>query len=401
MDLIHAAIPVFFTCIGLEIGWNWWRHKKLYHYQDSINNLACGSLQQIFEIFAKGAIMTTYVWAYESGRLWNVPMTAWWAWAAALLLHDLVFYWFHRASHRINLLWIGHVPHHQSEEFNLSVALRQGMFERIISWLFRVPMAFLGFPPLMTLMCAQIDEIYQFFVHSRLVPRLGIIENWLNTPSNHRVHHGKNPIYIDKNYGGILIVWDRLFGTYEPETETPVYGTVTPLASWNPLWANLKLPWALLQKTAKLSGWSDRLQLWWRPPGWSPEQPVIHVPQPDPDQKYRLPVPKALMVLVLLQFGVTLWSATVFLETPGLSLAMQALWALLLTMGFLAIGAVLEHKLWCWGPLLLLVLALPLLFIGWLPTHPSLWGLLGSGGLGLLVMWMIPPPALQPSEIGL
>lgn len=392
MDLIHAAIPVFFTCIALEIGWNWWKHKNLYHYQDSINNLACGSLQQIFEIFAKGAIMATYVWAYESGRLWDIPMTAWWAWAVALLLHDLVFYWFHRASHRINLLWIGHVPHHQSEEFNLTVALRQGMFERIFSWLFRVPMAFLGFSPLMALMCAQIDEIYQFFVHTRLVGRLGFLENWLNTPSNHRVHHGKNPIYIDKNYGGILILWDRLFGTYEPETETPVYGTVSPLASWNPLWANLKLPWGLLKKTVVLERLSTGLQSWFRPPGWSPEHPIITIPQPDPEQKYRVTVAKPLVALALFQFGLTLWSATVFLETPGLSGTMQALWALLLMLSFLAIGAVLEYKLWRWGPPLLLLLALPLLFTGWLPAHPSLWGLLGSGGIGLLLL------ALNPSE---
>lgn len=383
MELIHAAIPIFFTCIGLEIAWCVWRKQSFYHYQDSVNNLACGSLQQIFEIFTKGLIMAGYAWLYEHGRGWDIPITAWWAWALALIGCDFAYYWFHRASHRINLIWVGHAPHHQSEEYNLTVALRQGMFERIFSWLFRMPLALLGFPPLMVLACTQIDDIYQFFVHTRLVKRLGVIDNWLNTPSNHRVHHGKNPLYIDKNYGGILIIWDRLFGTYEPETETPVYGTVTPLASWNPLWANVKILWQTWQMALTLPHWRHRLHIWLKPPGWVPGQTAVLIPPPDA-YKYQVTLSRLPMALALVQFGVTLWSATVFLETGGLTPGGQITWAILLLAGFLGVGALIEQKKWRWGPQSLLVLALPCLGLGWLPAHLSLWSLFGSGGLSLV-----------------
>ena len=136
-------------------------------------------------------------------------------------------------------MWGSHIPHHQSEEYNLSVALRQGVFQGCFFWLFYLPLAFIGFPPALFILMASIDTLYQFWIHTRTIGKLGPLEWVLNTPSHHRVHHAKNPKYIDKNHAGILIIWDRLFGSFVPETEEPRYGIIKPLRSYNPLWINM------------------------------------------------------------------------------------------------------------------------------------------------------------------
>jgi hypothetical protein len=173
--------------------------------------------------------------------------------------------------------------HHQSEEYNFSVALRQSWFGQLTSWLFYVPLAIAGFPPAMFLVMTTLNTLYQFFIHTRLVGRLGPLEYVLNTPSHHRVHHGVNPRYVDRNYAGILIIWDRLFGTFEPEGDEPVYGLVKPLGSFNPLWANLHY-WAQMADVARRTRrLRDKLRAFVAPPEWRPADlggPVV-VPEPD------------------------------------------------------------------------------------------------------------------------
>ena len=157
-------------------------------------------------------------------------------------LDDFLYYWFHRLSHEINAFWAAHVVHHQSEEYNLAVALRQGTFQGVFSWVFYLPLAVLGFPPLVFLTVSSIDTLYQFWIHTRVIGRLGPLEWVLNTPSNHRVHHAKNPQYIDKNCGGALIIWDRMFGTYAAEVEPPVFGVLEmPTRPFNPFYLQLYL----------------------------------------------------------------------------------------------------------------------------------------------------------------
>jgi hypothetical protein len=185
----------------------------------------------------------------------------------------------------VALLWAAHGVHHQSEEYNLSTALRQTGTGWVASWLFYLPMALLGFPPLVFVVVGLIDLLYQFWVHTRLVGSLGWFDRWFCSPSNHRVHHAVNERYLDCNYGGIFMFWDRLFGSFVPEdapgegVEPIVYGTRKPLRSWNPLWANLEGYAALARVSAQAERWSDKLRVWWMPPGWRPADVVLRHPE--------------------------------------------------------------------------------------------------------------------------
>jgi sterol desaturase/sphingolipid hydroxylase (fatty acid hydroxylase superfamily) len=188
------------------------------------------------------------------------------AWTVAFLGVDLVYYWWHRASHRVNALWAAHIVHHQSEDYNLAVALRQAALTPLTHMPFSLPLALLGVPPLIAGTCGAISTLYQFWIHTETVGRLGPLEAVLNTPSHHRVHHARNPGYLDRNYGAILIVWDRVFGTFVAETERPHYGITTPLRSFNPLWAQLHYWVDLVGFSRAARSWRDRLAVWLEPP---------------------------------------------------------------------------------------------------------------------------------------
>ena len=245
VDYIVLAIPVFFALIGVELVVARCQGRSLYRLNDSVNDLSCGILQQLLGVALKTVLFAGYVWVYESHRLLEIPVESAAAWIACFFGVEFFYYWFHRKSHEINVFWAAHVVHHQSEEYNLAVALRQGAFQQGFSWIFYLPLALAGFPPVMFLALSSFNTLYQFWIHTRTIGRLGAFEWVFNTPSNHRVHHARNPKYIDRNHGGTLIIWDRLFGTYVAEEEEPVYGITTPLRSWNPVWANLHY-WAEL-----------------------------------------------------------------------------------------------------------------------------------------------------------
>lgn len=183
-------------------------------------------------VFVVGLAVTE---AFASTRL---PMT-WWSWVAAVLLADFLYYWMHRAEHRIRILWAYHSVHHSSPEFNLTTALRLAWIEGVFEWVFFAPMVLLGFDLVQTVGAIVIVVAYQGWIHTEKIGRLGPLEKILNTPSAHRVHHACNRQYLDKNYGGILIIWDRMFGTYEPEDEQPIYGITVPVGSSNPFWINI------------------------------------------------------------------------------------------------------------------------------------------------------------------
>ncbi|HET9132352.1 MAG TPA: sterol desaturase family protein, partial [Terriglobia bacterium] len=169
---------------------------------------------------------------------YKFPADAWWTWALLFFVDDFVYYWFHRISHESRFFWNFHVVHHSSEHFNLSVAGRQSWFSGVAHWMFYAPIMLLGFAPWMFALMHGLNLIYQFWIHTRFVRRLGWLELVFNTPSHHRVHHGVNEIYLDKNYAGALIIWDRMFGTFVVETETPRFGILKPVGSYNPVWIN-------------------------------------------------------------------------------------------------------------------------------------------------------------------
>jgi len=229
MDIITLSIPFFFALIGLELLVARVRKRPLYRLSDSISDLSCGILSQLAGILIALLTIAGYSWVQQRWSIQHVlPLPAWshspLAWVTVFLLDDLAYYWMHRSSHVVNLLWAGHVVHHSSEEFNLTVALRQSSLHGLMSWLFYLPIALLGVPVTMWLVCHALNLVYQFWIHTREVDRLGPLEWILNTPSHHRVHHASQGSYLDRNFGGVLIIWDRLFGSFAPELERPVYG---------------------------------------------------------------------------------------------------------------------------------------------------------------------------------
>lgn len=270
LNPIGVAVPFFFLLILIE--WLIARHQErpLYRFNDAMSDFACGMGDQLIGVAFKTVSLVAYTWTFQVGSLFELDAASPWTWVLGTLGVDLAYYAFHRFGHRVNWAWAAHSVHHQSEEYNLAVALRQPWFSQFFSWWFYIPLALLGVPPVVWLTSYSINLLYQFWIHTRLIGKLGPLEWVFNTPSHHRVHHGTNPAYIDKNYAGIFIIWDRLFGTFEVESETPLYGTLQPLRSWNPLVANVKPWWSLAQAARGMpTGW-DKLRVWWMPPGWHP-----------------------------------------------------------------------------------------------------------------------------------
>lgn len=270
MSYIVLAIPLFFLLIAIELLVVRWQGKDYYRLDDSLNDISCGIISQLVEVFAKTAIFAAYLHLYEHHRGWTFSDRAPVVYVLGFLGADFLYYWYHRLSHEVGFLWAAHVVHHQSEEYNLAVALRQGSVP--YSWIFYLPLALIGLPPTVFLTVSSANTLYQFWIHTRAIGRMGRLEGVLSTPSNHRVHHARNPKYIDRNYGGTLIVWDRLFGTYKEEEEEPVYGITTPLRSWNPVWANLSYWSTMVENARRTRRLADKLRFFWKPPGWRPEE---------------------------------------------------------------------------------------------------------------------------------
>jgi sterol desaturase/sphingolipid hydroxylase (fatty acid hydroxylase superfamily) len=241
--IITWATPVFFVLIALELLVAKLRGRQAYASNDAINSIGLGVISQLVGVFTKLLTIGIYAWCVEHLALFALPENSLWVWAGALLLYDFCYYWLHRMGHEVNILWAAHVVHHQSEHYNLSTALRQTGSGALLGWLFYLPMAVLGVPLKVFVVVALIDLLYQFWVHTEQIGRLGWFDRVFCSPSNHRAHHAVNDRYLDRNYGGILIVWDRLFGSFveEDDNDPPVYGTRSPLRSWNPLWANAEV----------------------------------------------------------------------------------------------------------------------------------------------------------------
>lgn len=231
------AIPIFALLIAIEAWLVIRENRENFDRKDTWANIFIG-----FASVAWGALFglltsVIYISVYEFAPF-KMPMETVWAWALLLFVDDFAYYWFHRFSHEIRFFWNFHVVHHSSNKYNLSVAVRQSWFSGIAHWIFYLPAALLGFPLWAFVTMHGLNLIYQFWIHTSFIGKLGFLEKILNTPSHHRVHHGVNDQYLDKNYAGIFIVWDRMFGTFIEETETPRYGIIKPLDGYNPLWIN-------------------------------------------------------------------------------------------------------------------------------------------------------------------
>ena len=409
MNYVLYAIPFFFLLIALELGADYWRGVRTYRLADAINSLSAGVLSQALGLLTKALGILVYAVAFEQLALFQLDANALWVWLLAFVFYDFCYYWNHRIGHERNVFWASHVVHHQSEEYNLSTALRQTSTGFLLSWIFYLPMAIAGVPPLVFLTVAALNLLYQFWVHTRHIPKLGWFEWIFVSPSNHRVHHAQNPVYMDRNYGGVFIVWDRLFGTFQEELdeEPVIFGVTTPLASWNPLWANLQFYVQLWRDAARAASWWDKLRIWFMPTGWRPADVAAQYPLAKPDlasfRKFEVPLGRERQCYAALQFAVYVLGVTgLLMQAPQVSYAALMIGCAWVAYGLYAIGVWLENRpsatalewlrLLLNAPLLAAALALGLLPAG-LPVWPWLAGysLLSAAGL----LWLIREQAAQ------
>ena len=344
------AIPGFFILIAIELLVARWRGRNVYYSNDAINSLGLGTISQIVGVFTKLFAIGIYGWCATHLARWTLPANSVWVWISGLLLYDLLYYWLHRLGHEVNVLWAAHVVHHQSESYNLTTALRQTGSGFLLGWLFYLPMALLGFPTEVFAVIALIDLLYQFWVHTEVIGRLGWFDRVFCSPSNHRAHHAVNDRYLDRNYGGILIIWDRLFGSFveENDEDPPIYGTRAPLQSWNPLWANVEVYWAMLKDSWHARNWLDKLRVWIKPPGWRPADVAARFPKADFDithARYNPPMSAAAKLYCLAEFGLLLLIGVNFLSVaPKLDLADAMSYAVYMVYSIWAIGLLMEGR---------------------------------------------------------
>ena len=355
--VIVLATPIFLAMMALEFLWARAKARKglgvnNYRLNDTLNSVSLGMMGQLGGILSKALTVGIYTVFFNKMAIYP-DVTFWSTWygvVLALIFYDFCYYWLHRAGHEVSLFWAAHVVHHQSQTYNLSTALRQSSSGSLFGWIFYLPMAVAGVPPIIFGTVALIDLLYQFWVHTEHVGKLGWFDRVFCSPSNHRVHHAVNDGYLDKNYGGILVLWDRLFGTFKEETTPCVYGTRKPLQSWDPVWANLEVYGALLHDSWHARRWSDKLRTWFKPPGWRAADVAARFPRPAFDiahvQTFNPPMSVPLQWFAAGQFALLLTGVASFLwAADTLPRAQAVVGVVALWAGMWALGAAMQTRL--------------------------------------------------------
>ncbi|HEX7890998.1 MAG TPA: lysoplasmalogenase family protein, partial [Ramlibacter sp.] len=351
-QVIVLATPVFLGLIAVEYAYGAWKRRNTYRLSDAINSISLGMLSQVSAVLTRLFRIGIYTAVYGFVSVWHSD--AFWTsppgWLLALVFYDFCYYWLHRAGHEVAVFWAAHVVHHQSQDYNLSTALRQTSSGALLGWIFYVPMAVAGVPPLVFGVVALIDLLYQYWVHTEHVGKLGWFDRWFCSPSNHRVHHAVNDTYLDRNYGGVLIVWDRMFGSFREEGEKCVYGTRAPLESWDPLWSNFEVYWTLAKDSWHARSWADKVRVWFKPPGWRPADVAERFPKPafrmDAVRRYHPPMAKALAWFSGVQFVLLLVGVVLFLwHADPMPLQQSVVWLAVLAAMLWAIGAAMQGRI--------------------------------------------------------
>ncbi len=269
MNVYAFITPIVVALLLLEIIYSVRMKKGVYNFQDTIANLGTGIGNQCINLAVAFFVYKWYGWLYQFAP-WQIP-TTWYSMLGLLIISDFVFYWFHRTGHRVNIFWAAHMPHHSSEEMNLSVGIRASFTQRLFQFaFFDWVLVLIGFSPEQVYAVAAVHLLLAYWHHTRLIGRMGWIEKLFVTPSHHRVHHGVNPQYIDKNYSEFLIVWDKLFGSYEEEQEEVCYGITHPPRTWDPIFINFQFWRQLWSDAVRTKRWQDKLRIWFMPTGWRP-----------------------------------------------------------------------------------------------------------------------------------
>ncbi|MEC7734665.1 MAG: sterol desaturase family protein, partial [Pseudomonadota bacterium] len=303
--LIFLAIPIFFLMIGIELTYGLLKGKNTYRLNDTITSINIGLISRFPTILNLGFQGVVFSYAAKNLNLFQLPINSPFTWILAFVLYDFLYYWMHRLHHEYKFLWATHAVHHHGEEFNLSTALRQTSSGFLWKWIFFVPILLIGIPSVVFVAVGGLNLIYQFWVHTEHIGKLGWYEKYFISPSNHRIHHAKNPEYIDKNYGGVFILWDRFFGTYceEKDEIKPVYGTVKALRSWNPVWANIEVFISMFKDSYYTKNWKDKIKVWFAKTTWRPKDVELKFPNKEFEQneKFNTDMSSTLSKFVWLQ----------------------------------------------------------------------------------------------------
>lgn len=397
---VIISLSVLVTVVG-EVFLHFVKKRRFYRYIDVVTNIQTLLLYQMLGAVALGVIYLVYQWIYTNFSLIEQNVNSPLAWLAGFILADFCHYWFHRSAHRNNFLWGIHQGHHSSEDFNLSTALRKGIFQLWIDWPFFLPMAVLGYPFFeMYLPLKGLQFSYQFWLHNQYIGKLPLLEKVMVTPSLHRVHHGQNPQYIDKNHAGVFIIWDKLFGTFAEEKEPVIYGTTEAVNSFNPIgiqfvwWRNL---WRDAVNTKR---WRDKLAIPFMPTGWRPAD-VADKPRDnkisnlDHFKPFDRPLGSAIKVYVAMQVAVVIYAFSALAEGSEyhvFSNALHGFSALFLLLSCGVVGQLLNGKAyaikleWC-RQIGLLALSLILLEQSVLPLSILVVTVLSILALASLSLW--------------
>ncbi|GAA6212632.1 sterol desaturase family protein [Hyphomicrobiales bacterium 4NK60-0047b] len=270
LGVLEYIALFFFFLIVLETAWDIYTKRRT-KYKETIANFLIAIVSAILERTLYGAVFVICLTLTESLTPYKIPLV-WWSWALALLAADFTYYWMHRFEHEIRILWANHIVHHSSPEYNLTTSLRLAWVDSLIEWIFLVPMIVIGFDVVQTIIAFLFVVVYQTWIHTEKIGKLSLLDNFLNTPSVHRVHHGSNRKYLDKNYGGILMIWDHLFGTFQAEEEKVRYGITEPLNSSNPLAINFKEYWLIVKDVRSSNNLKEAIGYVFGRPGWKPEK---------------------------------------------------------------------------------------------------------------------------------
>ena len=312
-NALLIAIPAFMVLMLTELIYGYATGKQTYVFMDTISSLSSGLTNILKDTLGLVVILISYPWLSQQLAVTQIEAD-FWLYLSAFICIDFASYWSHRLNHKINFFWNQHIIHHSSEEFNMACALRQSI-SNVLGYgaLFMIPAAVLGIPQEVIAILAPLHLFGQFWYHTQHIGKLGWLEYIIVTPSQHRVHHAINPIYIDKNLSAIFCVWDRMFGTFQEELddEPAVYGVLKPVQSWNPIWINFQHLWGLALDAWHTKRWRDKFRLWLMPTGWRPEDvkkshPKTVITDLTQQQKYAPNYKRSLASWALFHFCATM-----------------------------------------------------------------------------------------------
>lgn len=383
LTFLGLIAPIFFIVVGIEYLIGKASGKEYYRYADAIANMNAGIAERLFDFFYAILMLFIFKWVYDNFAIFDIPQTPA-MWLLCLIIYDFMYYWYHRTGHEANFLWAVHIVHHQSEEYNFTVGSRQSGLQAIARTFFLSVLPLLGFVPEFAWTVFILGGSYQFFLHTKIIPKLGFLEYIFVTPSLHRVHHGRNEIYLDKNYGGIFIWWDMLFGTYQTEQEDIKYGITTGLPSKNVYWAIVHYWVDLFKQAGRIRKWTDKIKLFFMKPGWVPDyvekkpldfKKILERPKYDPQVPFQLGVYIFIQLFLstLLLSGMLIQKGDVkngyeslqAFYTEFMTPTELVVFTVLLTMSTLTVPVLFEKKNWAYYTeqvrLLLMAIGVPVL----------------------------------------